>query len=85
MSENWRNVDGYGGRYQVSDRGRVRSVFVTKWSKDWHGDPCVTPHRPRILQPSRGGTVSLYDGMGNRRTASVATLVESAFHRGLFG
>lgn len=29
--ENWKDIDGYGGKYQVSDHGRVRSLSA--WSK----------------------------------------------------
>lgn len=27
MREEWRDIPGYGGRYQISDMGRVRSMF----------------------------------------------------------
>lgn len=33
MRENWRNVRGYNGRYQVSNLGNVRSVRVNRKGK----------------------------------------------------
>ena len=37
MSKQWRDVVGYEGRYQVSDRGEVRSLGRIAWNgNSWH-------------------------------------------------
>ena len=68
MSERWRDVAGYEGRYQVSDQGRVKSF---KWNKE------------RFLKPSMDKDgyllVTLCAG-GKRKTLKVHRLVCEAFH-----
>jgi len=50
MSEIWKDVAGYEGAYQVSDRGRVRSVARKAWNgQAWH------THKGRILKQSVAG------------------------------
>lgn len=69
MSEVWRDVKGYEGRYQVSSMGRVKSL---KWNKE------------RFLKPSRDKDgyllVTLCAG-GKRKTLKVHRLVCEAFHK----
>ena len=68
MSEEWRDVAGYEGLYQVSDQGRVKSF---KWNKE------------RFLKPSMDKDgyllVTLCAG-GKRKTLKVHRLVCEAFH-----
>ena len=68
MSEEWRDVVGYEGLYQVSDQGRVKSF---KWNKE------------RFLKPSMDKDgyllVTLCAG-GKRKTLKVHRLVCEAFH-----
>lgn len=68
MSEEWRDVVGYEGLYQVSSEGRIKSL---KWNKE------------RILKPGidRYGylLVTLYAG-GKRKKLKVHRLVCQAFH-----
>jgi len=65
--ELWKMVAGYEGLYEVSDRGRVRSV---------------RGNRSRVLKVSRGSngylTVGLYRG-GEQKTHAVHRLVAAAF------
>ena len=54
-SENWKEIDGYDGMYQVSDLGRVRSlkfgkVRVLKPQKDKGGYLCVNLYRNRKMK-----------------------------------
>jgi hypothetical protein len=44
-AENWRDVPGYGGRYQVSDHGRVRSFALSGRAK------ILTPRPRNSRQP----------------------------------
>ena len=71
MSEEWRDVVGYEGLYQVSDQGRVKSL---KWNKE------------RILKPSMDKDgyllVTLCAG-GKPKTLKVHRLVCEAFHENL--
>ena len=67
-NEEWRDVVGYEGRYQVSSMGRVKSF---KWNKE------------RFLKPSMDKDgyllVTLCAG-GKRKTLKVHRLVCEAFH-----
>ena len=75
MSEEWRDVVGYEGRYQVSSMGRVKSLE----RKDRLGRTV----KERILKPGmdRGGylLVVLCAG-GKPKTLNVHRLVCEAFH-----
>ena len=70
-NEEWRDVVGYEGRYQVSSMGRVKSF---KWNKE------------RILKPSMDKDgyllVTLCAG-GKPKTLKVHRLVCEAFHENL--
>ncbi|RQT43146.1 hypothetical protein DF046_36835 [Burkholderia cepacia] len=76
--EQWRDIPGFEGRYQVSDMGRVRSldrrVRVVP-----HGIETTRLVRGRILKPgpSKSGHLSVVLGRGNTR--SVHALVMLAF------
>ena len=77
--EQWRDIPGFEGRYQVSDQGRVRSVdrhvrLVTR-----QGGEMFVLKRGRQLQPGRcrSGHVSVAIGRGNSRM--VHQLVLEAF------
>ena len=79
MSEEWRDVVGYEGLYQVSDQGHVKSL--ERKVRHWRGGERI--QKERILKPSndRGGylLVSLCDGE-KRKTYTVHRLVCQAFH-----
>ena len=75
MSEEWRDVAGYEGLYQVSDQGRVKSLARTdSWGRTV---------KERILKPNVVGGgylgVVLYAG-GKTRMFFVHRLVCQAFH-----
>lgn len=78
MSEEWRDVVGYEGRYQVSSMGRVKSL--ERKVPKWDGERTV---KERILKPCVKGSgylyVNLYAG-GRTRAFYVHRLVCEAFH-----
>ena len=78
-NEEWRDVVGYEGRYQVSSMGRVKSL--ERKVRHWRGGERI--QKERFLKPSndRRGylLVSLCDGE-KRKTFSVHRLVCQAFH-----
>ncbi len=74
LSEEWRDIPGFEGRYQVSNLGRVRAIWQRTASK-----------RGRLLKSSPRGparrrylSVSLQDGR-HRRSRFVHVLVMRAF------
>jgi hypothetical protein len=77
--ERWFPIEGYEGRYEVSDLGHVRSLDRA-WvdTKGRHGN-----RRGRVLKspPNSDGypLVKLYDGTGNHETLKVGSLVLAAF------
>ena len=79
MSEEWRDVVGYEGLYQVSDQGRVKSLertFIDKIGRERY-------FKERILKPGVRVNgylfVILYAG-GKRKHFFVHRLVCQAFH-----
>ena len=66
-NEQWRDVEGYDGMYQVSDLGRVRSKHSGKW---------------KLMRPRNNGTgyllVSLYMN-GKQKQSYIHRLVAQAF------
>ena len=84
MNEIWKDIEGYEGRYQVSNLGRVRSVdhqrvVVPK------NTVCIL--KGKILKATKSSNgymgVSLCNG-SRRSTASVHRLVAKAFVSGYF-
>ena len=79
MSEEWRDVVGYEGLYQVSDQGRVKSL--ERKVKHWRGGERI--QKERILKPATAYNgyllVPLYAG-GKRKKLKVHRLVCQAFH-----
>lgn len=78
MTEQWRDIAGFEGLYEVSDRGRVRSVgrSVTDMS-----GRRTRQFKARIIQPHTGTgykQVKLRAG-GQRRGAAVHVLVAETF------
>ena len=69
--EEWRDIRGYEGRYQVSNYGRVRSI-------QYKGRP-----RIHILKPCYGTTryplVTLVDKDGNTKNEHIHRMVAEAF------
>ena len=77
-NEEWRDVVGYEGLYQVSDQGRVKSL--ERKVPKWDGERTV---KERILKPAptKYGylQLNLYAG-GKQKALTVHRLVCEAFH-----
>ncbi|MBY6273488.1 MAG: hypothetical protein CW346_14925 [Bacillaceae bacterium] len=70
MTEEWRSISGFEGKYEVSNLGRIRKIIATQGS------------RPGVLRPYVGSDgylyVDLYKG-GKRYRKLVHRLVAEAF------
>ena len=84
MTEEWRDIPGYEGRYQVSDLGRVRSVDHHVRRVDRAGKEGTRLVRGRILRPAVHGSPRNDSGhlmvmLGRKNNKDVHTLVLRAF------
>lgn len=61
--ENWKDVPGFEGRYQVSDAGRVQSLDRYALCKD--GRKFFCKGKMLVLKPNTGGYLSLRLGRGH--------------------
>ena len=71
-SEIWKDIPNYEGRYQASNLGRIKGVFIR-----------FNFPEPRILKPKSNGwgylQINFYDSTQKRKTFSVHRLVLLAF------
>ena len=78
-NEEWRDVVGYEGRYQVSNQGRVKSLERIIIKKD--GRKFTV--KERVLKPCDNGRgylyISLSDGTGEHKRHYIHRLVGEAF------
>lgn len=83
VSETWRDVPGYGGKYQASDMGHIANTF-------WHGQKRKNGGRTILTQYKRKPRgkaklqsakryVHLTDLEGNMREFSAAKIVAETF------
>lgn len=79
MSEQWKPIDGFNGRYEVSDQGRVRTIGrVVNFGC---AGPVFRPSVVRIARLNRYGYLhlSLRDDNGRQLSFTVHRLVATAF------
>lgn len=78
MTENWKDIPGFEGRYQVSDLGRVRSL-PRRVRLVAHGIETSRLATGKLLRPgpTRSGHLTVAVGRGNSRL--VHQLVLEAF------
>ena len=84
VTEEWRDVPGYGGRYQVSNIGRVRSVPYENYQASSHAGVMMIKHiSGKMLSASDNGNgyklVFLMKGGRKRQIRYVHRLVAEAF------
>lgn len=88
MTEEWKPIAGYEGRYEVSDRGRVRSVDVLVPYNHWRsGERLVRLKRGKMLpaQKINSGYLIVHLHKNNVREAkTVHRLVAETFIPGDF-
>lgn len=81
MKEEWRDIEGYEGLYQVSNKGRVKSL-ERKVDRINHGTPCKLSIREKVLKQAdrgRGYLVVTLCKKGGKKLFSVHRLVAGAF------
>ena len=79
-NEEWRDVVGYEGLYQVSSEGRVKSL--ERKLPHWRGGELI--RKERILKPTPtkdGYLLVTLRVSGKRKTSTVHRLVCQAFHK----
>ena len=84
MEEVWKAIEGYEGKYEVSNLGRVRSLPRPKTSRNASGEFTFTT-KPKILRTftQRGGYQRVSFGKGkDKRAFMVHRLVAMAFVHG---
>lgn len=82
MTEEWRDIEGYEGRYQVSNLGRVKALPRTVSGHNQHGEWTRTEPEQIMTQKLQNTDrlqVSLRDAEGKRKTFYVHRLVAEAF------
>ena len=87
MEEIWKDIEGYEGRYQVSNLGRVKALPRTVEGHNQHGKWTRTEPAKIMaqkLQNTDRYQVSLRDADGKRTTFYVHRLVAMAFVPGYF-
>jgi len=82
MTEEWRDIKGYEGRYQVSNLGRVKALRRTVSGHNQHGEWTRTEPEQIMAQKLQNTDrlqVGLRDAEGKRKTFYVYRLVAEAF------
>jgi hypothetical protein len=82
MEEIWKDIEGYEGRYQVSNLGRVKALPRTISGHNQHGEWTRTEPEQIMTQKLQNTDrlqVSLRDAEGKRKTFYVHRLVAEAF------
>ena len=80
--EIWKDIEGYEGRYQVSNLGRVKALPRTVSGHNQHGEWIRTEPEQIMTQKLQNTDrlqVSLRDAEGKRKTFYVHRLVAEAF------
>lgn len=80
MQEEWRDIPGYAGSYQVSDQGRVRSVDRTVWRQFNCGrPPAAIKYKGKVLRARPKQTGHAVVNLGAGSCTTVHRLVLLAF------
>ena len=83
MEEQWKDIEGYEGLYQVSNLGRIKSLGRTIMRRTRWGSVKPYTMKPRILKPKRCQgdyfQVGLFTIDGQHSVAKIHRLVAKAF------
>ena len=83
MTEEWRDIPEYDGRYQISNYGRVRSIPYVRYQQSKHPGVMMYKHHPgKIMTPTGNGNGYLIIGLRNgkhRKNYYIHRLVAEAF------
>lgn len=84
MTEEWRPVVGFEGSYEVSDKGRVRSldrIKIFERTDQYSGNKLIYPrlHKGKVLAPQPKEAGHLWVQLGRRAQVYVHHLVLGAF------
>lgn len=79
MKEIWRDIEGYEGRYQVSNFGRVKSLDRKRWNGFTFANLKGKILKLRLHRNKGYLNVILYDGHRNGKTVEIQRLVAQAF------
>jgi len=82
MTETWRDIVGYEGRYQVSDAGRIKSLPFKQRYVLRNGEPAYRQTREKFVavQKTNSGYLIAHLHLDNARAArTVHSLVAEAF------
>ena len=70
--EIWKRIPGYGGYYEASSQGRIRSIDRLVTKRDRHtGKEMVQEYKGRVLNPSiqsKKGYVAVHISVNNKKT-----------------
>lgn len=78
MAENWVDIAGYEGLYQVSDMGRVRSLPHYVEATRWDGITQRMLKKGKVLTPGKKGSITLTKDK-KRKGFTLYDLVAQAF------
>lgn len=79
MTEIWKDIEGYNGRYQVSNLGRVRSVdYIEEINNKW-GSTTLRKRKGKVLKPCFDGKGNYIHVCLNGRSKNIHRLVAKAF------
>lgn len=80
MPEEWKDIVGFEGEYQVSNLGRIRSLAREKLQRDAHGGYTTFRYNGRIIKPVKTSQGYLVVPLGRRAPCCrVHRLVAQAF------
>lgn len=80
MSEEWRLIQGYGDRYEVSSEGRVRSIARVVTCRNGRSKPFKQQEKRQTMVNGSYWKVVLYGEDLKRHNCNVHILVCEAFH-----
>lgn len=84
LIEEWREIPGYGGRYQISNLGRIRSMPYVNYQMSSHPGVMMEKHIPgKIMAPTNNGNgymiIALRYKGSKKKNHYVHRLVAEAF------